>query len=91
LTAPIRAARERGDAEGFNLWAGEAHRLAEARPAAEIVSASPAGPARRSSGPGGGFSSARSRWVRARRARRSRARRPAARPAPRARAPAYGR
>ncbi|MGH2925970.1 MAG: nitronate monooxygenase [Solirubrobacterales bacterium] len=38
-TAPIRAAaRERGDADGFNLWAGQAHILAEAKPAAEIVS-----------------------------------------------------
>jgi nitronate monooxygenase len=38
VTAPIRAAaRERGDAGGFNLWAGQAHRLATARPAAEIV------------------------------------------------------
>jgi nitronate monooxygenase len=40
LTAPYRAAaRERGDADGFNLWAGQAHALAEARPAAEIVAA----------------------------------------------------
>jgi nitronate monooxygenase len=37
-TAPIRAAaRERGDADGFNLWAGQAHALAEELPAAEIV------------------------------------------------------
>ena len=37
-TAPLRAAaRERLDTSGFNLWAGEAHALAEARPAAEIV------------------------------------------------------
>ena len=37
-TAPIRAAaRERGDADGFNLWAGQAHILAEEKPAAEIV------------------------------------------------------
>ena len=37
-TAPLRAAaRERGDADGFNLWAGEAHALARALPAAEIV------------------------------------------------------
>lgn len=37
-TAPIRAAaREQGDAEGFNLWAGQAHRLARELPAAEIV------------------------------------------------------
>jgi nitronate monooxygenase len=38
LTAPTRAAaRQRGDADGFNLWAGQAHRLARKRPAAEIV------------------------------------------------------
>lgn len=37
-TAPLRAvARSRGDADGFNLWAGQAHALAEERPAAEIV------------------------------------------------------
>jgi nitronate monooxygenase len=37
-TAPLRAAaRERGDADGFNLWAGQAHALAEELPAAEIV------------------------------------------------------
>lgn len=37
-TAPIQAAaRERGDADGFNLWAGQAHRLAKDLPAAEIV------------------------------------------------------
>jgi nitronate monooxygenase len=37
-TAPIRAAaRAAGDADGFNLWAGQAHALAEERPAAEIV------------------------------------------------------
>jgi nitronate monooxygenase len=37
-TAPIRAAaRERLDADGFNLWAGEAHARAEDLPAAEIV------------------------------------------------------
>ncbi len=37
-TAPIRAAaRERGDADGFNLWAGQAHTLARELPAAEIV------------------------------------------------------
>jgi nitronate monooxygenase len=39
-TAPLRAAaRKRGDAEGFNLWAGEAHELAVARPAAATVRA----------------------------------------------------
>ena len=37
-TALLRAeARRRGDADGFNLWAGQAHRLAVAAPAAEIV------------------------------------------------------
>jgi nitronate monooxygenase len=37
-TAPIRAAARRaGDGDGFNLWAGQAHALAEERPAAEIV------------------------------------------------------
>jgi len=37
-TAPLRAAaREAGDAGGFNLWAGEAHALAEELPAAEVV------------------------------------------------------
>jgi nitronate monooxygenase len=46
-TAPIRAAaRERRDADGFNLWAGQAHALAEELPAAEIVAklAGAAGP-----------------------------------------------
>jgi nitronate monooxygenase len=38
LTAPLRAAaRERGDADGVNLWAGQAYRLAEEVPAAELV------------------------------------------------------
>jgi len=37
-TAPLRAeARERGDADGFNLWAGQAHALARELPAAEVV------------------------------------------------------
>ena len=37
-TAPLRAAaRAADDAEGFNLWAGQAHALAEARPAGELV------------------------------------------------------
>jgi nitronate monooxygenase len=37
-TAPIRAAaRARLDADGFNLWAGEAHARAEELPAGEIV------------------------------------------------------
>jgi nitronate monooxygenase len=38
LTAPLRAAaRQTGDAEGVNLWAGEAHLLAREQPAAELV------------------------------------------------------
>ena len=38
LTAPLRAAaRQRGDAEAFNLWAGQTYPLAEAMPAAELV------------------------------------------------------
>jgi nitronate monooxygenase len=38
LTAPLRAAaRERGDADGFHLWAGQAHALAQAVPAGELV------------------------------------------------------
>jgi nitronate monooxygenase len=38
LTAPARAAaRERGDADGFNLWAGQAYDLTEAVPAAELT------------------------------------------------------
>jgi nitronate monooxygenase len=37
-TSPIRAAaRERGDAGSFNLWAGQAHELVRNRPAGEIV------------------------------------------------------
>ena len=37
-TSPMRAAaRKLGDADGFNLWAGQAHRLAPEGPAAEIV------------------------------------------------------
>jgi nitronate monooxygenase len=37
-TAPIRAAaREAGDRDGLNLWAGQAHELAREMPAAEIV------------------------------------------------------
>jgi nitronate monooxygenase len=37
-TSPLRAAaRKRGDADGFNLWAGQAHRLAPSGPAGEIV------------------------------------------------------
>jgi nitronate monooxygenase len=39
VTSSLRAAaRKRGDADAFNLWAGEAHQLTEERPAAEIVS-----------------------------------------------------
>jgi len=38
VTAPLRAAaRQRGDADSFNLWAGQAHELVQERPAAEIV------------------------------------------------------
>ena len=38
VTSPMRAkAREAGDADLINLWAGEAHRLALELPAAEIV------------------------------------------------------
>jgi len=38
MTAPIRAAaRKTGDAEVLNLWAGQAHELAEPIPAAELV------------------------------------------------------
>jgi len=44
LTAPLRAAaRAAGDPERVNLWAGQAHPLAEARPAAEVVAALDAG------------------------------------------------
>ena len=38
LTAPLRvAARERGDADGFHGWAGQAYPLAEPVPAGELV------------------------------------------------------
>ena len=38
LTAPIRAAaRDRGDADGINLWAGTGYRRAEERSASELV------------------------------------------------------
>jgi nitronate monooxygenase len=38
LTAPLRtAARDRGDAGGFHVWAGQAHALARERPAGELV------------------------------------------------------
>lgn len=37
-TSPLRAAaRSKGDAEAFNLWAGQAHELARALPAGQIV------------------------------------------------------
>ncbi|MGN6217768.1 MAG: nitronate monooxygenase [Solirubrobacterales bacterium] len=37
-TAPIRAAaRQQGDAEAINLWAGQAHALAREEPAAEVL------------------------------------------------------
>ena len=38
LTAKIRAAaREQGDADGFHLWAGQTHQLAQPVPAGELV------------------------------------------------------
>jgi len=38
LTAPLRAAaRTRGDADAINLWAGQAHQLAQPKPAGELV------------------------------------------------------
>ncbi len=38
LTSPLRAAAPaRGDADAINLWAGQAHELADARPAGDIV------------------------------------------------------
>jgi nitronate monooxygenase len=38
LTAPVRAlARQRGDADGFHLWAGQAYHLSQALPAADLV------------------------------------------------------
>jgi nitronate monooxygenase len=38
VTSPLRAAgRERGDADVINLWAGQAHALATAEPAADLV------------------------------------------------------
>lgn len=40
VTSPLRAAaRQAGDADAFNLWAGQAHELVQERPAAEIVRA----------------------------------------------------
>jgi nitronate monooxygenase len=38
LTTPLRAAaRERGDSDAVNLWAGQGHALAREQPAAELV------------------------------------------------------
>jgi len=38
MTSPLRAAaRAAGDSEAINLWAGQGHALAQARPAADIV------------------------------------------------------
>ncbi len=38
MTSPLRAhARREGDADGFNLWAGQAHELTVEAPAGEIV------------------------------------------------------
>jgi nitronate monooxygenase len=38
VTSPVRAAaRKRDDADAFNLWAGQAHELAQAQPAGDIV------------------------------------------------------
>ena len=38
LTSPLRAAaRDTGDADAINLWAGQGHARAQARPAGEIV------------------------------------------------------
>jgi nitronate monooxygenase len=38
LTAPLRAAaRQAGDGEAINLWAGEAYPLATEEPAGEVV------------------------------------------------------
>jgi nitronate monooxygenase len=38
ITAPLRAAaRERGDSDGFHLWAGQAHALTRELPAGELV------------------------------------------------------
>jgi nitronate monooxygenase len=54
LTAKIRAAaREQGDPDGFHLWAGQAHELAEPIPAGELVRrlAAEAREALRSAGP----------------------------------------
>ena len=46
VTSPLRAAaRRQGDADAFNLWAGQAHELVQARPAGEIVREMAAGAA----------------------------------------------
>jgi nitronate monooxygenase len=38
VTSPLRAAaRRNGDSDAFNLWAGQAHELVQARPAGEVV------------------------------------------------------
>jgi len=38
VTAPVRAhARQHGDADSINLWAGQAHALGRERPAAELI------------------------------------------------------
>ena len=38
MSAPVRAAaRASGDADRVNLWAGQAHELARAEPAADVV------------------------------------------------------
>jgi nitronate monooxygenase len=44
VTAPLRArARQAGDAEAINLWAGQAHELTRAVPAAQLVAELAAG------------------------------------------------
>ena len=48
VTAPLRAAgRASGDADMINLWAGQAHELAQDAPAAEVVAALAAGASKR--------------------------------------------
>jgi nitronate monooxygenase len=57
-TSPLRAAaRKRGDAEAFNLWAGQAHPLAQSKPAAEIVTEMAAEAARIVDGVAAGWAS----------------------------------
>ena len=42
LTAPVRvAARKRGDADGFHVWAGQAHPMALELPAGDLCAGSP--------------------------------------------------